>query len=229
MSETKVEEKQNKKKSGKSRIISSIVLVLSLALLTYAIVMRVTGNTPQIFGYSFHVVVTDSMTPEINVGDFIVAKKEKAEEVKLGDYIVFKSLDPDPQINGKTIIHKVINITDEDGDGKREFTTQGIKQYAPVDEYKPTEIIGIYVGKSVFLGSVIVFLANWVNLAFIAVLIILLVVIIIFAKKAFRIFKEEKAAQTGGGQSGEQIEKEPDPLNTDPSKDEPPMSQDKDD
>jgi signal peptidase I len=173
------QQKTKKKIFSAKNIISAIILLICVAILTNVIIARVKNETPKFFGYSFHIVVTDSMTPDINVGDFVVAKYKDPKDIKVGDYIVFTT--ENPQLNGIQIIHKVVAI-DSESDGTLAFTTQGVKAGAPVDSYKAHNVIGVYSWKSAFLGKVVLTLSQPINW----LIILFLVFVVLFCIKMFR-------------------------------------------
>lgn len=156
-----------KKKYLVNAIITALILIISLTILSTTIYARIKNETPRIFGYSFHQVVSPSMEPEIMVGDFVVAQKTDIKNIKVGDYVVFVS--PDPMLRGMTIIHSVVEKNENNG--KILLTTSGIKEGATVDPYQTDEIIGIYKGKSRFMGGIITFISNVRNLIFLVIII----------------------------------------------------------
>lgn len=97
------------------RIFSSIVtllLALLLAMNIYTIAARhFTGNIqPTVFGWSWAVVVSGSMSPEIEVDDLVVIHQQ--EEYTVGDIISYKS--------GQSLVtHRIV----EEQDGT--YTTKG--------------------------------------------------------------------------------------------------------
>ena len=60
----------------KVRIVKNIVCWVMVAILGVAIVTflltRMSGNSPTLFGYSLHRVVSNSMEPELEVGDVLL-------------------------------------------------------------------------------------------------------------------------------------------------------------
>lgn len=174
------------------KIIGTITILLIMLFAVYAllsvVISKFTGNQPRIFGYSLHVVVTDSMTPAIEAGDFILAKKTDKSSVAAGDYIIFVS--PDPSLAGMLIVHCVTEVYDEGGEIF--FRTSGIKEGISPDEYPVGEIIGVYAGKSAFMGKVVTFFSKLQNLLFIAVIAALSITAAEQVKKIIKLKKSEK-------------------------------------
>jgi signal peptidase I len=166
-----------------------IILFTFLAVFILLSVMwaKLNGGQPRLLGYSFHIVLTDSMTPDINPGDFVLGKTADKKDIKEGDYIIFVS--PDPALKGITIIHKVLSVNNESG--IISFTTTGIKEGANPDEYPVYEIEGRYVLKSAFLGKVFKFLSDIEDLLFGGVIISLIIIIIRQVKNIFSLKKSK--------------------------------------
>lgn len=102
------------------------------------------GNKPSVLGYRFYYILTDSMTPELQVNDVILSKVindvDQAKQVKEGDVITF--IVDEGVLKGMTITHKV--ITEPYFDEVRNQTvviTMGTKQGATPDAPVPLESI----------------------------------------------------------------------------------------
>lgn len=180
----------NKKKqiSKIQTIIFLILMTLTLIILLNILLSKINGTQPRIFGYSFHVVLTDSMSPEIDAGDFIIAKKTDTAKINSGDYIIFVS--PDPSLNGKKIVHKVQSVNNQEG--IISFETTGIKQGAEPDAYPVYEIIGKYVMRSPFIGKVMMFVSKGENILFLAFIITMAFVAIKQIKNIINVKKAEE-------------------------------------
>jgi signal peptidase I len=152
-------------------IASACILIIILGLFGWIFVSRVRGNAPGIFGYTFHLVVTDSMTPEINVNDLVIAKKASLSDFAVGDDVVFVT--SDPSLNGITIVHRVVGIH---ADGS--LITQGVKTGAGVDPYPARNVIGKVVAVSTFWGKVFALFTKNRNIVFGVALLMLLAIIL---------------------------------------------------
>ena len=112
-----------KRKLTPGKIAYAVLILLLVVLLLYLLYARMTGAVPQLFGYSIVRIITPSMEPKIPVGSFILVKRTSPENVEPGDIITFFTDDPDPTVAGKTITHRVMSVTIEDG--KYIFETKG--------------------------------------------------------------------------------------------------------
>lgn len=164
-------------------IVSILIFVLAAFILFNVVIARINKDVPRIFGYSFHLVTTGSMTPEIEVGDLVFAKKIDKSKIVLGDDIVFIS--DDPLIYGEPVVHRVVGINP---DGS--FQTQGIKEGLGIDPYAAVNVVGIVVGKSTFFGEVFTFFSDISRIIFFVVFIVLIYVIAKLAFKFVKIIRE---------------------------------------
>lgn len=96
------------------------------------IVTKISTGKATVFGYRPIFVITGSMEPTINAKSFVIVKPIDAEDVKIGDIVTYNT-------NGKTIIHRVIDITEEGM-----FVFQGDNNASP-DSLVSSEQIGYIV------------------------------------------------------------------------------------
>ena len=140
-------ETEGKLKWTPGRIAYLVLILLLVTLVLYLLIARISGKVPSLFGYSVVRIVTPSMDPKIPVGSFVLIKKAAPEEIAVGDIITFYTDDPDPLIAGKTITHRVLAVSCEDG--KYVFTTKGDNQATnPVPDAYPARgerLVGRYV------------------------------------------------------------------------------------
>ncbi len=171
---------KNKIKSKVASIISWCFFALIFLLLMYVLGCRVTGNAPTFFGYSFHIVVTQSMEPEIKVGDFVVSKKCDISDVKINDDILFESVDP--LLKDIVIVHRVIAIAFQ-GENVS-LITKGINNpSADINPVRQENLLGKVVVTNSNLGGIAKFLFNGYTLFFILVLGVLIFIMVKQIKK----------------------------------------------
>ena len=133
----------NKTRSILSKIVTCFVVIFfALAILIIILGVRsMVSNKPMsIFGYSYSVVPTESMEPEIHAGDFVLSKKVPYEDLVVGDNIVYYSEQYDI-----FIIHKIIRV---EADG---YITKGVNN--PVEDELPVTKDN-YISKEVWHGSI---------------------------------------------------------------------------
>ncbi len=93
------------------RLTAVLLVAMAMALAFLVIAQRVFNP--------FHVVVSDSMSPQIKTGDAVVMKDLEASEVKPGDVIIFR----DPEDKTDLVIHRVVAV--EEQGGVKFFQTKG--------------------------------------------------------------------------------------------------------
>ena len=157
-------EETEEKSSKITNIIIAAITVIALGFVIYVMVCSANGKAVNVFGKSVLKVVTGSMEPSLQIGDYIVVEKTDPSALKEGDIISFYSEQSD--INGMLVTHRIVSIND---DGS--FVTKGdanlISDSITVSADK---IVGKYTHKSRFF----MWVDSFVN---IKKLIILLVVV----------------------------------------------------
>ena len=106
-----------------------------------------------IFGYTFYIVVSESMRPNIEVGDCVIIKNVTSrDDVQIGTDITFIR-----ESDGETVTHRVIKmITNEDGE--IEYITKGTNNInADAGSVSFENIIGVRVRTAHVLGQVVSF------------------------------------------------------------------------
>lgn len=153
----RMKQKENKKPVSRAKrivnivttVLSCLVLGVILFCLISVAVSKIKGEQPNLFGYSFLYILTDSMEPDLPVGTSILVKKCSAEDVKVGDYVSYKTDDELYSASGvKYVTHKCIEALHVDPEsGKKVITTQGIKLGAPQETIEADRVEAVYVKK----------------------------------------------------------------------------------
>ncbi len=90
-----------------STTIISIVFILVIIVCLGIIIQIFSGKKPSFFGYRLYYVLTDSMEPELKVGDVVLSKLTETEEermkLEVGDIVTFHST----QLQGQAVTHRV--------------------------------------------------------------------------------------------------------------------------
>lgn len=183
-------EKVENKKNGKG-ILNCVVATISIIaffaaafILGAVIFARIGGKSPTVFGYSFNLVITDSMEPEIMVDDLVIAKAVDKSEIEIGDDIVFVSTAP--TFNGIQFVHRVVAIREDGG-----FVTSGIKACAMVDEYPVYDVIGKKVAVAPILGRIMRFFCDNQYIVLGVIVMIVLAVVVAEIVKMY-LYRQEK-------------------------------------
>lgn len=103
-------------KKTKQIIGYSFAGALGLLFISLILVPILQGNL------HFLIVLSESMTPDINMGDVVITASAQPEEIQIGDIITFKqSTVADSK---RCVTHRVINITTTEN-GSIQFQTKG--------------------------------------------------------------------------------------------------------
>lgn len=127
------------------KIYQSIVTVITICLFIITMYVLIAGaisikngRMMNLFGFTYSIVPTNSMEPEINVGDSVIGKKEKFENLEIGDDVIYHYVYEDLDIY---VVHRIIRY--DEGLG---YKTQGINTsqedpiYVTKDNYISTRI-----------------------------------------------------------------------------------------
>ena len=192
------------------RVIEWTLIVFIVMCMLILLSQKITGNTPELFGYSTYTVVTDSMSGTYNVGDVVLCKRTKdptkyQQEVgyKEGDVIAFLAphgFDKDDRLQGQTITHRIVTPPFYDEESDTWFVETKGDAVAIKDRVAiPIENIqGVIIGSSSAVSALFGFLAKWYG--FLVVIVVPLSAILIW--QIFILIKAKEVAQK------EQIEKE---------------------
>ena len=131
-----------------------LVLLVSLCIYTFVITDILKKDYVNVFGYTYFVVATGSMSGTIEVDDIIFVKLTK--DVKNNDVITFKSKD------GDIITHRLIGQKDD------KYITKGDVNNVTDELITKNQIIGkvnLIVSPSFILKSIAIFLIVFILLA----------------------------------------------------------------
>lgn len=162
-------------------VISTIFLVLVIALTAFLFIGKMNGGKTTLFGSEIMVVLSGSMSPTFDTGSIVAVKPTKFEEIQKGDIVTFRNEDD------LTVTHRVVAISD----GK--LTTRGDANNG--DDSMPVtadRLIGKVQYSVPLIGYLIEFIRSKVGmLVFLGVPGIYLIVSQIW--KLFRLMKEAEA------------------------------------
>ena len=131
-----------------AEILSSVLLICVIIFTAYVMLMNARGKAVSVFGYSVLQVVTGSMEPTINTGEFIFVKKVPVDSLGKGDIIAYYT--EDEEIKDFLVTHRIIGVN-EDGS----FITQGDANPVPDDlSVRASRVLGKYQGKARFFGMI---------------------------------------------------------------------------
>ena len=179
-----------------SSVIGTILLVVLIAVVVVMFDARISGEAPSIFGYQVFRVSSESMEPELMVGDVILVKEATVEDIKKGDIVTYKG--EEGTFAGKMITHKMLEDP-QYVDGRYVFHTSGIYNGAlPDPDWYEDQLVGEYVRKLPFVDKVYTFfLTPYGLIAFIVVIMVLFgyeMIALILSYKDLDEYDEEQEA-----------------------------------
>ena len=112
-------------------IIKTLVVALMIFIAVSLFIMKLAGDTPSIFGYNLYYIVTESMEPDLEVGDIILSKEvTDCSTLQIGDVITYQG--EVGSYANKLITHQIIDI-DASNPNNIIFTTKGTNPMSTVD------------------------------------------------------------------------------------------------
>ena len=152
------------------KIVGTVVLVVFFLALVVVLFARVSGTTPSLFGFSMLRVETQSMEPELKVGNIILVKKVDPATLKKGDVITYYG--QEPPVNGKLITHQISEEPRVEN-GKYYFITKGLANTLSDPEFDDSQLYGKVVYKVPLIGTLYDFFSSPFGLiAFVVVMLI---------------------------------------------------------
>lgn len=168
---------EKKNKNRKIFIILLYIILIPTTLFSLILILVGLGNSeelPSFLNMDVYEVVSESMSPRINVGDIIIVKKGQSNDsFHVGNIITYRKED------GEIVTHRIEKVILYDL--QNAYRTKGDNNEA-VDEYIVTydKIIGKVVYVMPQLGKVVKVMKNEV---FVVISIILLCLVLVYDKK----------------------------------------------
>ena len=171
------------------RVIEWTLIIIVVVCMLVLLSQKITGNTPELFGYSTYTVITDSMVGTFDVGDVVLCKRIKdtlkyQEETgfKEGDIIAFiapHGFDKNDKLQGYTITHRIIREPYYDKETDTWYVeTKGDNAIDQDRVPIPVENIqGIIVGTNKGITNLVKFITKWYGFATIVVVPLLIILI----------------------------------------------------
>lgn len=125
-----------------SAAMSAIAIVVVFFSLSIVVITNASKAGNSIFGYTFLQVLSDSMSPEFERGDVIVAQDYNGETLSVGDVVVFVA--PSGANQGKTVTHRIVEVVN-DGENVKYRTKGDAAQFADSWELSAQDIKAVYI------------------------------------------------------------------------------------
>ena len=172
------------------RVIEWTLIIFIVICMLVLLSQKITGNTPELFGYSTYTVVTDSMKGTYDVGDVVLCKRikdtlgyMKDTGFRNGEVIAFiapHGFDQGGKLQGHTVTHRIIEEPFYDKDTDTWYVrTKGDNAIDQDRVPIPVENIqGIIVGTNKGITNVVKFITKWYG--FLTIVIVPLTLILIW-------------------------------------------------
>ena len=171
------------------RVIEWTLILFIVGCMLVLLSQRITGKTPELFGYSTYTVVTNSMEGTYDVGDVVVCKRikdtlkyQEQTGFEEGDVIAFiapANFDKQNKLQGRTVTHRI--VTAPYYDEKKETWYVETKGDAALEKDNvpiPIDNIqGIIVGSNKSISKVVGFLTKWYGFVIVIVVPLMLILI----------------------------------------------------
>ena len=140
-------------------ILSWVLIGVLTISIIFSFVAHANGSIPSAFGYTIYRVSSESMKPQLEVGDVIIGKMvENSQNIKVGDIVTFKGKG---QYEGKIITHQVI-VAPEVEDGVLMLQTKGTSNDIPDSPIRADSVVSVMVTEVPFLTAFYsFFLSPW--------------------------------------------------------------------
>ncbi|MDR3186180.1 MAG: S26 family signal peptidase [Christensenellaceae bacterium] len=175
--------------AGKKAYVKITTILLAIALITVvvafsAVLMQTSkGLQPSLFGYRVYFILTDSMSPQLEINDCILSKvinspTQAIDAIDEGDIVSFTA--STGTLKGETITHKCISAPYlDESDGKWYIQTQGTKVGAPKDDPVPLENVqAVFTRKLPVIGSIYYAMRTGLGIAVLIIIPLLLMLIL---------------------------------------------------
>lgn len=150
-----------------------LILILIIASIGYS---TYKSQQPNLFGYKVYVVLSGSMTPNINKGDLVIVKDVSFNELSVGDVITFESKKTDNYVT-----HRISEINSKEEKIITKGDANNVEDSSPV--YK-NNIQGKMVIKISDIGEYVIFIQENI-LIIVPIVVIFIILVSIFIKCLF--------------------------------------------
>jgi len=171
------------------QILSIAIVVIEILIIGTIVITKVSGNVPNLFGYSLYVIVSPSMSPDLEIGDVIVSRQYKGGELQVGQVVEYVGKSGD--MTGKIITHRIESISGEGDD--RVIITKGTANADADPPISPSDIIAVMTYKTVIIDKIYAVLSTTVGF----ILLVLLPMMAMIITEVVRLMLEVKGEKDG--------------------------------
>lgn len=126
-----------------TEIIAAVLLVFLIGAVISVFVQKAQGKEPSVFGLRIYYIVTDSMEPNIKVGDLILCKNFDGDERGLSNGDVVTFIEDGGPLKGQPITHRIVNAPYEEN-GQWYIVTKGDNAPAQDEPIPLSDVVAVY-------------------------------------------------------------------------------------
>ncbi|MDD2377682.1 MAG: signal peptidase I [Bacilli bacterium] len=146
---------KNKLKKVFSTVQTVIIIVLSIFVVS-TLIQKLFPNNPSIFGFRTYSISSNSMKPDLSIGNIILVKEIDPHKIKIGDIITYEGMNG--ELIGKRITHKVEGISQEKD--RVVFYTKGTNNTTTDPVVYENQVYGKMIYKFKFFSLVSMIMRN---------------------------------------------------------------------
>lgn len=152
----------------KNIVLGIVVVLLGIILISF-IIVKFSGGTPTVFGYSIQRISSGSMEPALNVGDIILSKTvDDPESIHVDDIVTYSG---GSQFDYSSVTHRVVTQPTKNAEGIYVLVTKGDANVDADPEIPFTDVKFVMIRKLDFMVTFYnFFLSPWGLITFIAAL-----------------------------------------------------------
>lgn len=180
--------------------LSITVIVLEVIVILFLILSKASGGIPSIFGHHMYVIVSPSMSPELEIGDVVISREYEGESLAVGDVIQYVGQRDDMQ--GKIITHEIISVSGEGEDAV--IVTQGIANLEPDPPIRGSDVVAVMQYKTVVIDKIYGAVSTTAGFVFLVMLPMVGMIVFEIISLAKDIRKEAEELKKGGEQEDEE-------------------------
>lgn len=193
-------------------IVSALLAIIFVAVLVCFIVIVVQvgqGKTPTLFGYRFYYILTDSMTPNLAVGDVIVSKATDVDDAELytvGAVVTYTA--ESGVMAGNSVTHRIVEgVHYDESVGDYVVLTCGDKAGATVDApVRLSSINAVMVRKASFMSWLVRVFRNGYGFVLIFVLPLAVMLVCLVIRLISLIKKPANVAEDADDERDKRVE-----------------------
>lgn len=181
-----------------TEIIAVVLVVFLIGAVISVFVQKAQGKEPSIFGLRIYYIVTDSMEPNIKVGDIILCKNFDGDEAGLSNGDVVTFIEDSGPLKGQPITHRIAKAPYEEN-GQWYIVTKG-DNAASEDAPTPlSDVVAVYSHKMPVLTFIYMLISNIFGFIFIIVLPLLALLVL----QIIRLVKASNAPKTAASDNSD--------------------------